>query len=258
MKKKHILFTVLLCLTVVTSVIFSGCTEEKKAEKKEIAFKMKLSEATEVREGENPIDKLVADGYKLENIPKDYYFRDAIFIGDSRTQGLMMFSTMKNATFYADKGMSTVGAFKKAAIPKDGKLVTIADALKAGDYGKLYISLGINELGYPNPDKFIERYAELVDIAKKSNPKAKIFVQGILPVSANKSASGSTINNEKIMEYNNKLLAMARDKKVEYINVGESVADQTGALAQEGSWDGVHLNKEYCLKWEKYIMEHMV
>ena len=99
MKKKHILFTVLLCLTVVTSVIFSGCTEEKKAEKKEIAFKMKLSEATEVREGENPIDKLVADGYKLENIPKDYYFRDAIFIGDQCGFNSLRFQHIYMITF---------------------------------------------------------------------------------------------------------------------------------------------------------------
>lgn len=258
MKRRKILFTAIMCLAMVLSLTLSGCSDKKEAEKKrEPQFKMAVSKVKTI-EGEDPLSESAENGSEIKSVVKDNYFKDAVFIGDSRTQGLMMFSTLKSAKFYADKGMSTVGAFNKPVIPKNGMVMTIADAMKLGEYNKIYISLGINELGYPDPGKFIERYGELIDIIKKGNPKAKIFVQGILPVSTSKSASDPIINNVKIADYNNRLLEMSNKKKAIFLNVGEGVSDETGALAADGSWDGVHLNKEYCLKWEKYIMEHIV
>ncbi len=258
MKRKNVILTGMLCLTMMAGTALAGCSDGDAPAKKDTSLKVTASKVKTVEDiSEDAVSKVLSDNkYDLATVDKDYYFRDAIFIGDSRTQGLMMFSTMENARFYADKGMSTVGAFKKPSIMKDGKMMTIAEVLKSGDYGKVYISLGINELGYPNPDKFIERFAELIDIAKETNPKAEIYVEGILPVSANKSMADPNINNEKITLYNNKLCGMAKNKKVNYLHIADAVADETGALPPEASPDGVHLNKTFCMKWEKYLMEN--
>ena len=42
---------------------------------------------------------------------------------------------------------------------------------------------------------------------------------------------------------------MADRKQIQYINLVPELADQNGNLPEEASPDGVHLNREYCLKW---------
>ena len=42
---------------------------------------------------------------------------------------------------------------------------------------------------------------------------------------------------------------MANRKKIKYIDLVPVLADKNGNLPEDASTDGVHLNKEYCLKW---------
>lgn len=43
----------------------------------------------------------------------DSYFDDAAFIGDSRTQGLQLYTGLPNATFYATQGLMVDTFFSK-------------------------------------------------------------------------------------------------------------------------------------------------
>ena len=66
------------------------------------------------------------------------YFDDALFIGDSRTEGFMMYSGVDNATYYAYKGLSVRTAFTKNVIrAKDGSMTTVENALKQQSFGKV-------------------------------------------------------------------------------------------------------------------------
>lgn len=184
----------------------------------------------------------------------DEYFADACFIGDSRTQGLMMYSAPESATFLALKGMTVESFFKDKAFEKKTK--TAEQMLKKHKFGKIYIMLGLNELGWSYSNLFIKRYGELIDSIKESQPKAKIFVQSILPVSADKSSSHKSFNNPRIMEYNRMVFNMCVEKQVIYLNVRESVEDKKGNLPKEATTDGIHMNKAYCDKWMQYLRTH--
>ena len=76
------------------------------------------------------------------------YFDDALFIGDSRTVGISEYGDLNNATFFANTGMSVYNVFEKSvSVPKIGKL-KLEQLLESKKFGKVYIMLGINELGY--------------------------------------------------------------------------------------------------------------
>ncbi|MDD2362246.1 MAG: GDSL-type esterase/lipase family protein [Oscillospiraceae bacterium] len=185
----------------------------------------------------------------------DEYFKDACLIGDSRTQGLMMYSAPDTATFYAFRSMTVASFFnKKEKI--NGQLITVENALKKKKFGKVYIMLGLNEMGWESSDAFIKRYGDVVNSVKKSQPKAKIYIQSVLPVTAAKSATKTAFNNPKVIKYNKLIYDMCVKKKLIYLNVREAVEDKKGNLPKDATTDGIHLNKTYCDKWMAYIRTH--
>ena len=187
----------------------------------------------------------------------DQYFDDAVFIGDSRTQGLMLYGGLPGGTtFYAAKGVN-VGTVGEATVKDGGEDVTIYEALKRHTFGKVYIMLGVNELGWASEKTFIARYGELLDEIRNSQPDAVLYVQSILPVSKTKSDS-SIYTNSRIDLYNNLIKQMCEEKQAVYLDVAEAVRDESGALPEEATVDGIHLKKDYCLKWTDYIRTHTV
>ena len=186
----------------------------------------------------------------------DSYFSDAAFIGDSRTQGLMLYTGLKDATFYTAQGLMVDTFFTKKVVGSGENKMTIPDAMKQQTFKKVYIMLGVNELGWSYEDVFIQKYGELVDEVKKLQPEATVFIQSILPVSKAKSDRDKVYNNMKIDRYNELIQKMAEKKGAVYLNVAEAVGLDSGALPEEASTDGIHLNKEYCLKWLDYLKSH--
>ena len=186
------------------------------------------------------------------------WFDDAVFIGDSRTEGLILNTGLNNAIEYTHKGLMVDTVFTKPVIDMDGAKVTVMDALKTTQFRKVYIMLGINETGWPYNDVFIHKYGEVIDAVKEINPDAQIYVQQILPVSRTVSAEHSYIKNEKIAEYNALLQEMAEEKQVYFVAAAEAVADGDGALPEDAAVDGIHLKKEYCVKWLEDLESHTV
>ena len=185
----------------------------------------------------------------------DEYFKDACFIGDSRTQGLMMYSAPDTATFYAFRSMTVASFFNKKEKISDQK-ISVENVLKKKKFGKVYIMLGLNEMGWESSDAFIKRYGDVVDSVMKSQPKAKIIIQSIIPVTAEKSATKTAFNNPKVKKYNKLIFNMCVKKKIVYLNVREAVEDKKGNLPKDASTDGIHMNKAYCDKWMEYIRTH--
>jgi lysophospholipase L1-like esterase len=186
------------------------------------------------------------------------YFDDVLFIGDSRTVGFEMYSGLTNATFYADKGVDIKNIYEKTPIKQDGKNVTILEALKGKSFGKIYIMLGVNELGWVYDSIFIEKYSKLIDDIQQLQPNAKIVIESIIHVTKEKSDS-DTIYTNKIINSRNKLIKkMAEDKKVYYLDVNEVLTDKDGSLYAEASKDGIHLNKKYCLILKEFLMKNAI
>lgn len=186
------------------------------------------------------------------------YFDDAVFIGDSRTEGLYINTGLSNATFFAHQGLMVDEVYTKEVVTVDGKKTTVMDALARTSFSKAYIMLGINETGWVYEDIFIEKYGDIIDGIRAINPDAVIYVQSILPVSQEVSETHSYIKNERISTYNQLLQEMAEEKGVYFVNVAEAVTGSDGSLPADLATDGIHLKKAPCETWLTYLREHTV
>lgn len=188
----------------------------------------------------------------------DDYFSDAVFVGNSRTEGFMLYSGLKNVRSYTYIGLK-VDTIQTSKIAKlNGEKVTIMEALKYNNFDKLYIMLGMNELGWAFPDKFKEDYGEIIEQIKMAHPDATIYIQSILPVSKEKALHDPIYNNKNIDRFNVLVKELAVEKEVFYLDVASAVMDSEGFLPEGASFDGVHLKPDYCKVWLEYLKAHTV
>ncbi len=178
------------------------------------------------------------------------FFDASLFIGDSRMQGLMIYSGT-TGTGYTEKGLDVTGAVTKAFIWNQGSQLTIPQALRLGQtFDRIIIKLGMNELGWRSTELFKERYGEFVATVKEAQPQAEIYLHAILPVTQAKSSDGSVYNNPRISEFNSLIKEVADEQGVRYIDVAPKLADENGFLPPEGTAkDGIHLKSDFCKEW---------
>ena len=188
----------------------------------------------------------------------DSYFADAVFVGDSRTEGLRMYSGLAGAQFFSEVGLTVTKAFSDSFVALDGQYLTAAEALRQADYGKVYIMLGMNELGWVYESVFADEYGKIIDVIRESHPGAEIYVQSIIPVSRWKDGSNDIYTNANVVRLQKALAEMCMEKGVHYVNVAEAVQDADGFLPADATPDGLHLTPEYCKIWLDYLRTHTV
>lgn len=187
----------------------------------------------------------------------DTYFADAVFLGDSRTDGFRLYSGLGQGVYLCATGATVESVFTKAVDTPLGKL-PLLDALAKTECGKIYVMLGVNELGWPGTELFRDQARELIRRIQQDHPEALIMLQSILPVSARQDAKGSYVNNERVQDYNGVLQDLARELGVFYVAVDDSLTGEDGCLPAELNFDGVHLNPAGCTIWLDYLRTHTV
>lgn len=188
----------------------------------------------------------------------DSYFSDAVFMGDSRTEGFALFSGLDTMTTYATRGLNVSTVFTDATIDLNGTMVTAIDALRNTSFSKLYIMFGLNEASWPYSEVFIDEYGDIIDEARAINPNAIIYIQSILPVTKSCSDSSESFNKTKIDSLNEMLQQLAAEKQVYYIDCEKALADSEGYLPEEASTDGIHFGVPECEAWLEYLKTHTV
>lgn len=189
----------------------------------------------------------------------DSYFDDVAFVGDSRTDGFRLYSGLEWGTYFCVTGETVASATDMENWKtEDGRKISLADAVAAADCGKIYLMLGINELGWNGTDIFRSHAENLLRRLQADHPDAEIVVQSLLPVSAEQDAKGSYVNNQRILAYNQVWMELAEETGCDYVNIAEAVTGEDGCLPAEMSFDGVHLNRAGCHAWLDYLRTHSV
>lgn len=206
----------------------------------------------EIIHGDNQYDATVYAGY--EGVVDSSYFSDALFIGDSRTEGFFLYTGLEGVDAYYSKGLNVESIFEDKIVKNGKKKQTVIEALQEKQYAKIYIMFGVNELGWAFDYLFEEKYAELIDAIIERQPDAVIYVQNILPISAARSEQDDIYNNDKVNQFNELIRDMCASRpQAIYLDVASSMRDETGALPVGASQDGVHCTKEYCIIWLNYL-----
>ena len=132
----------------------------------------------------------------------------------------------------------------------------LADLLTKKKFGKIYILLGINEIGY-SYTSIVSNYTKVIEYIQQYQPDAKIIIQSNMHVTKKKSdANPNTFSNVRIDELNRRLAALADNKKIFYLNFVSIFDDSTGNMSTEYSGDGVHLYGKCYTLWRDWILEN--
>lgn len=189
---------------------------------------------------------------------EESYFADAAFVGDSRTEGFQLYSGLTEGTYFCAVGATVQTVMDKATQEGPSGAETILDALSRGSYGKIYVMLGINELGWYRTEEFTEQYAKVIARIREDHPGTAIVIESLPPVSAKQDAKRSYVKNERIVLFNGLLEDLAAAEGCTFLDVASAVMDENGTLPTELTTDGVHLNTAGCKKWLEYLREHPV
>lgn len=189
------------------------------------------------------------------------YFQDAAFVGDSRTDGFLIYSGIGCGKNLTSNGLSIFKLEEKKALTIGGEAYTLLEALALEQYGKVYLSLGVNELGYYDDEGFYRSYCDAIDHIRRLQPRAVIYIQGLIPLNEGRIAAstGRTyLTNEHLRVYNDLMRKAAEEKQAVFLDLYTEFVDENGELPADASQDGVHLGKEYCQRWLDYLKTHTV
>ena len=176
-------------------------------------------------------------------------FDDCAFVGNSRIMDFATYGLAKNV--FADVSLTVDTVFTKV---RSGKSVTIINELNGRRFSKIYLYFGDNECGWGSLPTFEEHYGRVVDAVRERCLSAEIYIMSIMPISRSADrANNYGYNMAALNRANEYVIDLARQKGVNYLNTRSAVSDAQGYLPEEASPDGVHLGRQYCVKWADYV-----
>ena len=215
-------------------------------------------QAEENSTSDNQVESSTQQTYTFTTVDESY-LNGALFIGDSRTVALQMYGGLVNSNFFVNTGMNIWKVMESQIANVNGQNMTVDAALQGAKYDKIYIMLGINEVGTGTPDTFLQQYCVVINRIKQLQPQAVIYIQSIMHVTQSKDDANTSVSNVNINARNEKLKTLADNVSVFWLDENE-VFDLagTGKLNPEYTSDGVHLKAKYIQLWVKYLLSHAV
>jgi len=212
-----------------------------------------IKEETDTVNEESDKDKLEDKKKKKKG---NSFFDNSLFIGNSLVVGLSRWGNLNNATFYAVEGLNVNSFFNTDKFVLGSKKTTPDKAVSIGEYDKVFLMFGINEISWRSKEAFINRYTDVIESIRKKQPNAQIYIQSMLYVTKSKSSKDKIFNNKNVISLNKKIEKMAKRNGLKYIDINEVLCDGKPYLPSDASTDGIHLNAKYCNKWKKSLLNY--
>ena len=199
---------------------------------------------------------------EIEPTEDDSIFENAVFLGDSRTEGLELFGGLKYGTFYWARGMTVfrVDDEKYKIVSIDDEDLTVMDALSKKSFDAVYIMIGVNELGY-SAESYESGLSTLVDKVIGAQPEAVVYLQIMPPLNDAMCRANSLayyINNDNLQKFNEAIQRVAAEKKVALLNTAEVYTGEDGQLPAELANDGCHFAYKAYSLWADYLRSHII
>jgi len=188
------------------------------------------------------------------------YFDDALFIGDSVSEGFKNSGALPAGQIIANKnvGLNAVASGEAVYYTKGTEPKTLWQAIEElnPNPGKLYVLLGVNSIGFDN-DYHITFYYQLVEQLKEKYPKAIIYVESVTPKA--KVNDYPNFTQEKLNEFNDLIRQMAAEEQVYYLDVQTALKDEEGYMVAEyAPTDGLHMVRKGHDVMVEYYKHHVV
>ena len=185
------------------------------------------------------------------------FYDDAAFIGDSISYTLFLHNSktqdLGKARFLVRGSLGIHNTLNgQLKIYYQGKEMTPWDAVAACGAKKVFIMLGMNDIGYYGIDGTMEKWDIFLEKIREKSPDVEIYIQSQTPMWTD--ANLDLLNNDNIDLYNQELKEFAEESGCSFVNIAPYFKDSTNGLAQKYCNDKyVHMNFEGTTTWVKVL-----
>jgi len=125
---------------------------------------------------------------------------------------------------------------------------------------KLFLLIGTNDVSHDlSTDSIVGLIDKTITRIQKESPETKLYLQSLLPINESFGRYKKMTNKTyQIPEINARLEVLAKEKKIEFINLFPLFTEKgTNVLRKELTFDGLHLKEEGYQIWVDAIKKKM-
>ena len=173
--------------------------------------------------------------------------KDIIFLGNSITAGVEWQELVGNP-YVRNRGISGDITFS---------LLARLDEITQGQPAKVFILIGINDVGMGIPDTVTtNNHRRIVKYIKANSPRTKIYLQTLLPLNRDfEKYKGQYDKGEEILRINTGLKKIAEEENIELIDLHARFLNMDGKLEAIFTYDGLHLTAAGYRHWAEVLRE---
>ncbi len=197
------------------------------------------------------------------------WFDDAVFVGDSVSVTLANYADDYGALGNADYLCAVSLGYNNAlwdlynpnnVHPKyNGTKVTVDEGVRLSGKKKVFIMLGMNDVGLYGVDGTIDGMITLTNRILQKSPDVQIYIQTVTPLIRGMARGG--LNNTNVALYNEKARQVCAERGFIFVDVASAVEDSEGYLIYDYCGDpnymGLHFNYKGCAQWVEYLKRHV-
>ena len=163
------------------------------------------------------------------------FFDDALFIGDSLTEGLSIYASnsgaLGDAEIVYERGYSIYHASGNSmSLSYNGQSYGHIENLVA-DSGasKLFIMLGVNDMVGMGMEETIANWRDVLGRIQSACPNVRIFIESATPIYTN--GQTGLLTNERVDTLNMHLMGLAPEYGATFLNIAPYLKDGTNGMA---------------------------
>ena len=200
------------------------------------------------------------------------FFDDAVFIGDSISLRLTMYcqanpDALGKAQFLTAGSLGSGNALwdensQDAVFPTyNGQAVTLQDGVQKSGAKKVFIMLGMNDVGLYGVEGARDNMETLIGLILEKSPNVTIYVQSMTPMLTTHQLK--SLNNPNIEAYNKLLREMCAEHGWNFVDVASVMKESDGGLIPAYCSDGgdggmgMHFTNEGAVAWVNYLRTHV-
>ena len=185
------------------------------------------------------------------------YFENSLFVGDSRMYGFSVYRQLQGATYYCYQSAGAFSILEKEHKIEPYGVINLYNLLMMKSFDKIYISLGINNVG-SGLENHKNHYRELLDTIKELQPNAIIYLIANLHVAGDIESDNKYLNNENINNINRFISEFEDKEQVYYFDPNVMYDDEYGNMNSELSYDKAHIYLRYYDRLLYFLLTHAV
>lgn len=235
--------TAFLLLGLLSPFLFTSCSRTEGTD----PANTDVAQPAEAQESASPNEM---DG--------EFYLGETVFIGDSRTNGLLTYRYLPPEQVFAIDGSTQKSIREQEFIQLEpnGPFLSVEEAVKERQPHRILIAFGVNAIPLMSEEEFMKEFEILIDELTSASPDSKIVIQSILPVSWWKHETMQYLTNENIDHFNDLLKQYCTENSYTFFDVSDEFKGEDGSLdPQYDAGDGLHFNQSFYQKYIQLLVE---